>query len=296
MTSPANFSRCVFASGITFPQNKISCVAHIPLDEIDLSARIHFFQIVQFEWRGYTKYAARIQPRRWWRPSCRYLCCAARNPPSDDSQRHKSLVSHLSGTFLSPSLPSPSFSFARLRLLLAHSHSSLSFSRVALLLSSISPLAYSYPGPSSVTGSRPYISPTRHSFLSFHGHGGVSQEHRSEHNIDPAQPASAYHHNDLAALHRCWRFTVCVYNGRKFMDALRVISIVAILINWRTYLRWSELRAGISRDHRTLKRFLKRLYTRNYFQPTLPLSNTSLNSYFGISIDYKIVSFFYLQL
>lgn len=40
------------------------------------------------------------------RLSCRYLCCAARNPPSDDSQRHKSLVSHLSGTF--PSLPSAS--------------------------------------------------------------------------------------------------------------------------------------------------------------------------------------------
>lgn len=69
----------------------------------------------------------RTQPRRWWRLSCRYLCCAARNPPSDDSQRHKSLVSHLSGTFLSPSLPPPSyFVFARLRLSLAR-RSSLSF-------------------------------------------------------------------------------------------------------------------------------------------------------------------------
>lgn len=47
--------------------------------------------------------ASYTQPRWWWRLSCRYLCCAARNPPSDDSQRHKSLVSHLTGTFPSPS-------------------------------------------------------------------------------------------------------------------------------------------------------------------------------------------------
>lgn len=154
--------------------------------------------------------------RRWWRLSCRYLCCAARNPPSDDSQRHKSLVSHLSGTFLSPSLPPPSFSFALcLCLLLGRRLFALVPPRRSSPFFDFSPRILLSQPKSSATGSRPYISPTRHSFLSFHGHGGVSQEHRSEHNIDPAQPASAYHHDDLAALHRCWRFTVnrrtCAY-------------------------------------------------------------------------------------
>lgn len=134
------------------------------------------------------------QPRWWWRPSCRYLCCAARNPPSDDSQRHKSLVSHLPGTFPSPSS-------ASLLLVLSFSSSP------ALFLLSSSPSFDSSPDPLSnqVLQALALIFPLPgYSFLSFHGHGGVSQEHRSEHNIDPAQPASAYHHNDLAALHRRW--------------------------------------------------------------------------------------------
>jgi hypothetical protein len=84
-----------------------------------------------------------------------------------------------------------------------------------------------------------YISPTRYSLLSFHGHGSVSQEYRSEHNIDPTRPAPAYHHYELTALHCRWWFTVnrrtCAYVlVEKFMDASRVISIVVILINWRT--------------------------------------------------------------
>lgn len=144
------------------------------------------------------------QPRWWWRLSCRYLCCAARNPPSDDSQRHKSLVSHLSGTFPSPSSASLllvlSFSLSLALLPL----SSFSFSPVSLL-SSISPLTPRPALSSQVLQALALIFPLPgYSFLSFHGHGGVSQEHRSEHNIDPAQPASAYHHNDLAALHRRW--------------------------------------------------------------------------------------------
>lgn len=101
------------------------------------------------------------QPRWWWRLSCRYLCCAARNPPSDDSQRHKSLVSHLSGTFPSPSSASLlldlSFSLSPVLLPL----STFSFSPVVSLLSSISPLTpRSLIQPGS-TGFRPYISPTR---------------------------------------------------------------------------------------------------------------------------------------
>lgn len=104
------------------------------------------------------------------------------------------------------------------------------------LLPSIPPLASRSPIQPSSTGFRPYISPTRHSFLSFHGHGGVSQEHRSEHNIDPAQPTSAYYYHKLRGaasplvVHRESK-DVCVYIRGKFMDALRMISIVAILIN-----------------------------------------------------------------
>lgn len=107
--------------------------------------------------------ASYTQPRWWWRLSCRYLCCAARNPPSDDSQRHKSLVSHLTGTFPSPSSasllhvlsfslslalpPLTSFSFSLCR----HSSPFFDFSpdpRVNL----------TQPGP---TDSCPYTSPTR---------------------------------------------------------------------------------------------------------------------------------------
>lgn len=86
-------------------------------------------------------YSTYTQPRWWWRLSCRYLCCAARNPPSDDSQRHKSLVSHLSGTFPSPSSASLLLVlFFSLSLALPPLSSLLVFSRRSSLLSSISPL------------------------------------------------------------------------------------------------------------------------------------------------------------
>lgn len=101
------------------------------------------------------------QPRWWWRLSYRYLCCAARNPPSDDSQRHKSLVSHLSGTFPSPSSASLLLVLSFSLSLALTPFSSFSFPPVVPLLSSISPLtprSLIQPDP---TGSRPYISPTR---------------------------------------------------------------------------------------------------------------------------------------
>lgn len=120
------------------------------------------------------------QPRWWWRLSCRYLCYAARNPPSDDSQRHKSLVSHLSGTFSISlfHLPSPPFLFVSrspTALFLLSSSPFFDFSSDPLSNQVLQALALIFPLPG-------------YSFLSFHGHGGVSQEHRSEHNIDPAQP------------------------------------------------------------------------------------------------------------
>lgn len=97
------------------------------------------------------------------------------------------------------SLPAPSLSFSlspspTLSPSLSLFHRSFfSFPLAHPLLPSIPPLASRSPIQPSSTGFRPYISPTRYSFLSFHGHGGVSQEHRSEHNIDPAQPTSAYY-------------------------------------------------------------------------------------------------------
>lgn len=101
------------------------------------------------------------QPRWWWRLSCRYLCRAARNPPSDDSQRHKSLVSHLSGTFPSPSSASlllvRSFSLSlSLRSLPSHA-SHLSFLRflpwphVALPNQVLRALALIFPLPGFVS-------------------------------------------------------------------------------------------------------------------------------------------------
>lgn len=88
------------------------------------------------------------RPRWWWRLSCRYLCRAARNPPSDDSQRHKSLVSHLSGTcFISLSSASPSSRSLLLFVSRCLARALVLLSRFPLpspvpLLSSISPLTY----------------------------------------------------------------------------------------------------------------------------------------------------------
>lgn len=140
--------------------------------------------------------AQRIQPRWWRRLSCRYLCYAARNPPSDDSQRHKSLVSHLSGTFPSPSFrlpPSSSLSLCVSRTPPSTSRSSfLVFLSSFPLFSSISPLVSRSSIQPSPTGLSPLHLPCpRCSLLSFHGHGGVSQEHRSERNIDPSRALSA---------------------------------------------------------------------------------------------------------
>lgn len=145
------------------------------------------------------------QPRRWWRPSCRYLCCAARNPPSDDSHGINPSCPISPERFHLP-LPPPSsaaLSFSLSRALAALSSFSFSPRR-------FSPFFDFSPDPSSALSNQVLrvlaltFPLPGYSFLSFHGHGGVSQEHRSEHNIDPAQPAPAYHHNDLMALHRRW--------------------------------------------------------------------------------------------
>lgn len=160
--------------------------------------------------------AQRIQPRWWRRLSCRYLCYAARNPPSDDSQRHKSLVSHLSGAFPSPSFRLPPSS----SLSLCVSRTPPSTSRSSFLVSSRRFLSFLRFLPQSrvalssqvLQGSRPYISPgpavrfyrSTVMVVSAKSTGASVTSTRAE----LSQPASAYHHNDREALHRRWWFTM----------------------------------------------------------------------------------------